>query len=136
ARRFELGLRACDLDIEVCRIDLEQHVATLDRLVVVDGRVRDRAGDTRRDRHDVGFDLRVVGRLLVVGQPPVHTPQGGDDHGDHAQDEICALTAARLWFGRCFHKLYSAEISTWAGVEVRCTRRNSSSGNTTTNENV
>ena len=52
--------------VEVGRLELVEHVAGLDELVVGDLHGRDHAADPRGDRHDVGLDLREVADAHLV----------------------------------------------------------------------
>ena len=56
-------------DLVVARIELDEHRAGFDQLVVVDGDLRDGAADARRDLRHMRIDLRIVGRLAAGGQP-------------------------------------------------------------------
>ena len=65
-------------------VDLEQHIAAMDFLVVLDQHVRDEAGDVRRDLHHVGAHTAVTGPgLLHIIDPQFAADANrGDDSKD------------------------------------------------------
>ena len=88
----ELRLGFFHGDLVVARVELDQHRAGLDPLVVVHGDLRDRAADARRNLGDPRVDLRIVGRLAAGGQPQprAHPDDGHDDSGDRESDLLAA----------------------------------------------
>ena len=67
----------------VARIELHEHGARLDPLVVVDGNLRDGAADARRDLCDRRIHLRIVGRFAPGGQPEPHADADGGTTTQH-----------------------------------------------------
>ena len=76
-RRFgvgELGARRVERDLVVARIDLDEHGARLDLLVVVDRHAQHRAADARRNRRHMRIHLRIVGRLAPARRSTTRLP--------------------------------------------------------------
>ena len=70
-------------DLVIARIDLDQHGAGLDLLVVDDRDAQHRAAHARRHRRHVRIDLRIVGRLLpgvAHSYPPIASMRDDDQH--------------------------------------------------------
>ena len=65
----QLGARLLEGHLIVARIDLDEHVAGVDLLVVGDRHPKDRAADTRGDLRHMRIHLRIVGRLAPRGDP-------------------------------------------------------------------
>ena len=83
AARFgigQLGPRLVHGDLIVARIELHEHGAGFDQLVVRDRHLQHRAADARRHRRHVRIHLRIVGRLAALRQPPPGA--GADDGGE------------------------------------------------------
>ncbi|MNN55882.1 hypothetical protein D3C81_1707840 [compost metagenome] len=82
-RRFRLTQG----QFETVRIDAEQHLATLDHLVVAHIHLLDQPGDIRRDLHDVGTDVPVArpGREHVIHDhaPDHDNGKAHDQQGQH-----------------------------------------------------
>jgi hypothetical protein len=66
----EFRLRLLDRHFVVARIDLYQHGAGADGVVVVDVHLQHRPADTGRDLRDPAVDLRVVGRFVAARAQP------------------------------------------------------------------
>ena len=75
-RRARRG-RLIDRHLIVARIELHEHRAGFDALVVFDRHAQHRAADARRDLRHVRIHLRIVGRLA----------SGGDDQPDDDADD-------------------------------------------------
>ncbi len=85
-RRF----RAADRGLVVGGIDLDERLAGLYRLEVIDQDAQHIAADARTERRDVGMDIGVVGRLDRRGAHPVVPMIVGDDNqADHRGDRHC-----------------------------------------------
>jgi hypothetical protein len=65
----QLGLGLLDARGVVRRVDLDEELSLGDLLVVLHVHLEHGPADARRDRDDVGVDLRVVGVLLAARQP-------------------------------------------------------------------
>ncbi len=85
--------RAEEAGLEIAVVDLEEHVALFDELVVVHEDVRHLARGPRGDVDDVPLDLRVVGGLVPAAE---HVRAAADRRGDHHQHGRTIL--ARLVF--------------------------------------
>ena len=97
----ELGARLVDRHLVVARIELDEHRAGFDELVVVDGDARDGAADARRDLRDVRVHLRIVGRLAAGGQPePDADADDDDEHEDAGADAEARLLVNETGCGR------------------------------------
>jgi hypothetical protein len=99
-RRFrigELGSRLGDRDLVVARVQLHQHRAGIDLLIVADRHPQHAPRDAGSNRHDMRFHLRIVGRFPSGGQPQPRT-HADQDHDDQAGDgPETALTEDRCW---------------------------------------
>ena len=94
-RQLRFGL--VERDPRVGRIELDQRLAGLDEVGVVGGDGDDRAGDLRRELHDVALHVGVVGALVVVEhQRPVGAV--GDAAEQHRRPR---RPAARCGGGGC-----------------------------------
>ena len=93
----ELGLRGRDADPRVAGVELDEHVAALDGLCVVDLHGRNGPCHEARDLQHVTGHVRVVGRLVVAqSDEPVQRPgEPGDDQHD-AEYEECAPSAGGI----------------------------------------
>jgi hypothetical protein len=91
---LRVGLLECDLCVR--RIELDQRLARVDKLGVVGGNTDHRAGDLRRDLHDVAADVGVIGRLdLTQGQRPVCGVRGADQRERPDYDNEPTLAPGR-----------------------------------------
>ena len=81
-RLVEIGAAAVARDLEVATIDLEQNVAGVDRLMVLDVNGDHHARHPRRDRMDRGTDARVVGRFATGEHPPAHRDEDREQNGE------------------------------------------------------
>ncbi len=80
-----------DRDLVVARIELDEHGACFDVLVVGHGQLEHDAADARRDRRDVRVDLGIVGRLAGGRQiqPGDHADDREDKNaGDDAESRL------------------------------------------------
>jgi hypothetical protein len=98
----DLGLDLLDLHALVGRVQLGQHVAGLDDLVVVEQHLGDDAGDARRHRMDVAGNIGVFGFDEVAAAVP-HAAAGAmiaasaitPDHDQHALGRSLAGVGGR-----------------------------------------
>ena len=82
----QAGLGAIQRDLELTRIEAEQHLALADVVAFLDRHVLDDAGHVGGDRQLAGADIGVVdGDDAAAGQPVI--PGTDDDHGDAAQHQ-------------------------------------------------
>jgi hypothetical protein len=87
----QLGARLLEGHLVVARIDLDEHVAGVDLLVVGDRHPKDGAADTRGNLRHVRIHLGIVGRLAPRGDP---VPDRDAEHGEN--DEAGGNPNARL----------------------------------------
>src|SRR5262249_50144585 len=98
-RGLQLALRLLERDLVVGGIDLHEHRARLDVLVVLRVDRLHRAAHARGGRVDGAVDLRVVGRLLPAAEEPEGEASHHDEHG-HAEEDPSLEPAARALLGR------------------------------------
>lgn len=143
-RRVEVRLRRGGPRLVVGVVDLGDHRAGLDPLVVADAHVQHHAADARRDRQHVGVDLRVVGLHLVARHVAVDEVHRDHRAGEPAEHEVRAprlrlrlgrgaVRGRRSWFCSRRHITHSAGSSTCAGALVRGTRTRNRRGRTPRN---
>jgi hypothetical protein len=104
----ELGAGAIERHLEVRRIDLDEHGAGFDQLVVVHQDLRHRAADARADVGDAAIDLGVVGALARTRADVDHRAGDGDerDDRDDPPQRRRAPMAALCRFVRTFVRHY------------------------------
>src|SRR4029077_18278653 len=82
-----------DLGLKVGRVDLEEQVALVHRLVIPDRHADDRAGNPRGDADDVGTDLAIAGpgvlQVAVVEGGRRPSRQAHQGQGDHVVEQLC-----------------------------------------------
>ena len=82
----QLGARLVDRDLVVARIELDQHRAGLDQLVVVDRDLGHRAADARGNLRHVRINLRIVGRF-AARRGPRPQARAESEQDDDADDD-------------------------------------------------
>ena len=93
----DLGLDLVDPDALVGRIELDQHVAGLDHLVIVEHHLGHHARDTGRHRVHVAGHVGVVGIdeiMAVVPHAPACDQRGRGDQANHDQHALGRSLAA------------------------------------------
>ncbi len=88
----ELGASRLELGLLIAIVELDEHVADLDLLVILDDHALDLTGDARGDVGDVCLDLRVVGLLLADARDVDVDGHAGCDEQERPEDERRAFT--------------------------------------------
>ena len=105
-RPRDLGLRLGERGQVIALVDLGDHIALVDVLVVGDRNGGDVARDFGRDRELAGRDEGVIGRFEMRGMVPVDVGRRpGDEEGDQAgarHEGMPAEEALARFFGRLF----------------------------------
>ncbi len=79
----KIRLRLIDGELELGRIEAEQHLALLHRLTLPHHDLIDQAGDVRGDVQDVALDIGVLGSDVASAGQPID--QAADDQQDGAE---------------------------------------------------
>ena len=114
------GARLRKGDLQVRRVQLDQQVALLHRLVVLHQHARHRAGDARRHRGDVAIHLGVVGVFELARVQPPEQPRHGYDRETNTDPQSHAAGsfthASRPGFLATLNKFrpYKIPIFVWA----------------------
>jgi hypothetical protein len=104
-RGGQLGLGLLHAGVIVAGIDLDEEVAALDLLVLLDVHAGDGTRHAGGDRDHVGGDLRVVGVLATGGHQVVAADDGHHDDGDDGQNgERPPLAPGRGLGDGCHHR--------------------------------
>ena len=99
-RVLERGCGLRDLQVELLGVDLDQDLAGVDMLVVLDHDPLDVPGYPREDGADVPLDLGVVGLLVgLVILPVPHAHDGSHDDGNRGHRDDRDLVKAVLGLG-------------------------------------
>jgi hypothetical protein len=85
-RRGEIGFRTFHGELIIARVELDEHVPGLHRLVVRDFDRDDGATDAGRDRAHMSAHLRVVRALTWSERTPADVAAGGE-YRRHAQHD-------------------------------------------------
>ena len=84
---FELGLGLLKFDLQIGRVELDEQIALMHRLVVVDVYFFDVCRDLGTDLRYVGFNECVIGRLELLRVKPVGNTQYGGYQQQAAANE-------------------------------------------------
>ena len=104
-RQPQLGPRPIEPGLVRARVDHEEQIALLDRLVVDDMELDERAGDVRRDADHVGAHAGVVRARVDIGETPYPEPgrhRAEDDQGPEHAAHRASPSGARVQFAHLF----------------------------------
>ena len=100
--RGEIGAFLIQLGLKIARINLQQHIARLDLLIVLHHQLRDPPGHLRCNRGDMRFDKRVVGgfvrrHIFEIINPGRQTDRQRSRRRRRGGDADCYFWACWFW---------------------------------------